>query len=313
MRLSKHRLVNTRFWDDNYIVKLKPREKLLFLYFLTNPQTNICGIYEIDIRRIAFDTAIRRDRVAKMLEKFEEDSKIKYENGWIAIRNFIRYQADNPKIRAGICYELATKPEAMVDFVEILDYEPTQKNKRTKISKTLREKILKRDNNKCCLCGEANYLEIDHIKPIHQGGTNEENNLRTLCHSCNGKRNAGLRWDKVENGWRMDTSPIKMGGLSHTNLNPNINFKYKEGKFDGLTPEYFEELKKTYPGVDVDHELCKMGDWLMDNPKKKRQGKRSFIGNWLKRANGNVIESEDEGNKIHSMPYYPGEEAKKRL
>lgn len=307
--MGKKRLVDTKFWDDNYVVSLKAGEKLLYLYFLTNSLTNICGIYEIDIRRISFDTTIRRDRIVKMLEKFKGDDKIKYEDGWIAIRNFIRYQADNPKIRAGICYELATKPKVMVDFVEILDYEPAEKDKRTKISKSLREKILKK-YNKCPFCGETNYLEIDHIKPIHQGGTNEESNLRVLCHSCNGKRNAGLRWDRAENGWTIDSSPKEMGGSSHlnTNLNSNINFNYKTGKFEGITDEYKNQLDDKYPGIDIEGEITKMEDWLQDNPNKKRQGKRSFINRWLSK-----IKPEAGDNKIYSMPYYPGEETKKRL
>ena len=56
-------MVNTKFWDDTYIVTLDPIEKLLYLYFLTNPLTNICGIYEIQLRRVAFDTGIDKEVV----------------------------------------------------------------------------------------------------------------------------------------------------------------------------------------------------------------------------------------------------------
>ena len=226
--MAKKRYVDTKFWDDGYIVECDPIEKLLYLYLLSNTLTNICGIYEISLRRIAFDTGIDKDMVLKILERFEIDGKIKYQNGWIAIKNFIKYQMDNPKIRAGISYELKTKPISLVGFVETLDYIPKEKEfKRKKIRKTLRDKILKRDNYKCCFCNSTENLEIDHIIPVFQGGTNIESNLRVLCQSCNGKRNAGLRWNKEKNGWAMDNVPKKMGGLSHlnpnTNLNPNIN------------------------------------------------------------------------------------------
>jgi hypothetical protein len=66
------------------------------------------------------------------------------------------------------------------------------KIKRKTMNRGLRYKILQRDGFKCVLCGETGIntcLEIDHIIPVCQGGTDEEKNLRTLCIDCNiGKR-----------------------------------------------------------------------------------------------------------------------------
>jgi hypothetical protein len=73
--MAKLRSVNTKFWDDNYIIKLKPIEKLLFLYFLTNPLTDICGAYEISKARISFDTGINLDLLETILERFFERKK----------------------------------------------------------------------------------------------------------------------------------------------------------------------------------------------------------------------------------------------
>ena len=49
----------------------------------------------------------------------------------------------------------------------------------------LRYKILIRDKCKCVVCGSTTILEVDHIKPVCEGGKTEENNLRTLCGRCN--------------------------------------------------------------------------------------------------------------------------------
>lgn len=116
--MSKQRYVDTKFWDDNYIVECNPIEKLLYLYLLTNSLTNILGIYEISIRRIVFDTKIDKDMVIKILERFNTDNKIKYSNGYIAIKKFVKYQADNPKINKGI--ELLLK-EVPVDLIKWID------------------------------------------------------------------------------------------------------------------------------------------------------------------------------------------------
>ena len=66
---------------------------------------------------------------------------------------------------------------------------------RRKLTPTLRYKILKRDNFKCCCCGrtieDGIKLNIDHIIPVSKGGKTEENNLQTLCWDCNiGKGNS---------------------------------------------------------------------------------------------------------------------------
>ena len=74
-KMAKERYINTKFWDDSYIVKLDPIEKLLFIYLLTNPLTNICGIYEVSLRRIAFDTGIEEEVILTLLRRFEEKRK----------------------------------------------------------------------------------------------------------------------------------------------------------------------------------------------------------------------------------------------
>ena len=50
---------------------------------------------------------------------------------------------------------------------------------------------MKRDGFKCVLCGDSPAknptceLHIDHITPWSHGGETIEENLRTLCSSCN--------------------------------------------------------------------------------------------------------------------------------
>lgn len=115
--MAKERMVNTKFWDDTYIANLDPIEKLLYLYFLTNPLTNICGIYEIQLRRIAFDTGIDRDMVLKILDRFAKDKKIYYLEGWLAIKNFAKHQKDNPKVKKGIEIAMQQVPSEIIDRI----------------------------------------------------------------------------------------------------------------------------------------------------------------------------------------------------
>jgi len=69
--------------------------------------------------------------------------------------------------------------------------------KRVSISKKIRFEVFKRDDFKCQYCGSTPpniTLEIDHIKPVSKGGTNDINNLVTSCFNCNrGKSNIELK------------------------------------------------------------------------------------------------------------------------
>ncbi len=63
-----------------------------------------------------------------------------------------------------------------------------QKYKRDPIPGALRHEVFKRDGYRCVECGATNKettLHVDHILPVSQGGTNELNNLQTLCKKCN--------------------------------------------------------------------------------------------------------------------------------
>lgn len=93
--MSKLRSINTHFWSDTYVLDLDPTEKLLFLYLLTNEQTNMLGIYELHIRRIAFDTGIDKDMVVKIFERFTKKDKAKYLDGYVILQNFIKHQRYN--------------------------------------------------------------------------------------------------------------------------------------------------------------------------------------------------------------------------
>jgi len=97
--MSKLRSINTHFWEDNYVIDLDPIEKLLFLYLLSNPQTNMLGIYELHIRRISFDTGIDKDMVIKIFDRFETANKVKYKDGYVILQNFIKHQSYNPNMQ----------------------------------------------------------------------------------------------------------------------------------------------------------------------------------------------------------------------
>lgn len=61
-------------------------------------------------------------------------------------------------------------------------------SKRIPIPKGVRFEVFKRDSFRCQYCGRSApdvILEVDHIMPVAEGGTNDPLNLITACRDCN--------------------------------------------------------------------------------------------------------------------------------
>ena len=74
--------------------------------------------------------------------------------------------------------------------VILMHNKPTNsKRRRTRVPKGMRHEVFKRDNYTCCECGarktDGATLHIDHKIPVSKGGTDELDNLQTLCSDCN--------------------------------------------------------------------------------------------------------------------------------
>ena len=66
------------------------------------------------------------------------------------------------------------------------------------IPSDVRQRVRERANNQCEYCqSHQNYvmgrLQIDHIYPVSQGGTDAENNLALACELCN-----QYKWTKTQ-------------------------------------------------------------------------------------------------------------------
>jgi len=74
-----------------------------------------------------------------------------------------------------------------------LEEDKKRREKTRVLSKGLRYQVLQRDKFRCQICGtdskSGGLLQVDHIKAKVHGGSDELENLRTLCLECNiGKR-----------------------------------------------------------------------------------------------------------------------------
>jgi hypothetical protein len=100
---TKHCYFSTSFWDDVWVHSLKPLEKTLYFYLLTNPLINIAGVYKIFDERICFDTGLTQKHVQEFMVKFQEAHKAVRMGEYIVVLNAPKHQVlDNEKIFSGI-------------------------------------------------------------------------------------------------------------------------------------------------------------------------------------------------------------------
>lgn len=91
------RYVHTAFWNDSFNLTLTPEEKYFFLYFLTNPHSKQCGVYELPRRTIEFETGYNSDTVSKLINRFRDYGKLDYDDATneIIILNWPKFNCPN--------------------------------------------------------------------------------------------------------------------------------------------------------------------------------------------------------------------------
>lgn len=84
---------------------------------------------------------------------------------------------------------------------------------RKSLSKKTRFEVFKRDHFTCQYCGRMApdvILEVDHIKPVAEGGTNSMINLITSCRDCN--RGKGKR--RISDATELKKQQVEMKDLA---------------------------------------------------------------------------------------------------
>lgn len=93
--MAVYRSVHLSFWTDNKVEDdFTPEDKYFYIYLLTNPQTNICGCYEISYSQMTRNTGYNKDTIIRLLDRFESVHKIiKFDKNTkeILILNWYKY------------------------------------------------------------------------------------------------------------------------------------------------------------------------------------------------------------------------------
>jgi len=122
--MATQRYISTSFWDDEWIQTLDPSEKLLYLYFMTNPLTNIAGVYKVTDKRISFDTGFNIDTIRHIMDKFKKAGKAYRDGQYILLPSWPKHQKwkNRKKIKTGIDNCLSELPEHILNKLKSIGY-----------------------------------------------------------------------------------------------------------------------------------------------------------------------------------------------
>jgi hypothetical protein len=88
-----YRTIDTCTWDDPWVTDLRPLDKLLFFYLLTNRRSTACGVFEITLDAMAFETGLSSRQVTDGLVRLAPKIVWWPEHRVIFIRNFFKHQS----------------------------------------------------------------------------------------------------------------------------------------------------------------------------------------------------------------------------
>jgi len=247
--MADYRYIRCRFWSDPDMAEMSPEDRYFYLYLLTNEHTSQCGIYELAIRTMAFETGYNTDTIGKLIARLEATGKVKYNptTREIAIKNWAKYNTtSSPKVQTRIENELTSvKDKELVAFckhtgdgsqqmdmvsIPYADGMDTVSIPYGNGMDTTSQK--KRKENKSKEREEGKYqplLDLLHDMPI-ETFPDDETALKTIA-----------RWGML------------------------------------------------YPHVNIPEELMRMQSWLRGQPQGKYKDFGRFALNWLKRAEADAV------------------------
>ncbi len=117
----KTRVVQTKFWEDNWVIELTHKEKLAFLYFMTNPRVNLSGVYQLPDKFITNDLDLTSSELTSIKNKFTRADKVHFVDGFVILRNSRKYNnffKGNEWQRKAFTREIELLPKSVFEYLE---------------------------------------------------------------------------------------------------------------------------------------------------------------------------------------------------
>ncbi len=239
--------VCTSFWIDSKIQSLSNESKLLAVYLLTGPHTNMLGCFRLPVGYIAEDLRWDNKVVLSSLTELTKADFITYDNdlSWVLIHNFLKSNPiENPNQGKSIVKLVDKIPKAssvfkplvnlLVDYQQYLE-EPFRNRLQT-LSKQFRNQEQEQD----------------------QDQKQDQESSFELC-------------EEIENDKPFEAI-ITIPLIDKTSFS--------------ISKRQIDEWQSLYPAIDVLQEIKGIRDWNLANPKRRktRSSVLKHINTWLSRT-----------------------------
>ena len=168
--MAIYRNLYISFWTDTKVEDdFTPEDKFFYLYLLTNPQTNICGCYEISFNQVSQQTGYNKDTIMRLIDRFENVYEVIHynkETKEILILNWYKYNwSDSDKTLSYV--KSATKNIKCDSFrryvLDVLEKVRTKSNEKVslkEISENCSEKSEENNTNNEIIKNVVSYLNL---------------------------------------------------------------------------------------------------------------------------------------------------------
>jgi len=120
--MSEFRQLHRSFWESNTVEALDPVEKLLYVYAITGPKSNMEGMYRVTLRRVSFETGIDRDMVVQLFGRLEEARVAGWRDGWCCVTQAIKYMPKSPQMITHAKTLYASVPKEVMEWALSIGY-----------------------------------------------------------------------------------------------------------------------------------------------------------------------------------------------
>jgi hypothetical protein len=237
--MDLRRSINTKIWDDVWFSELNQSEKILWLYLLTNPLTNMLGVYEISEKKISFDTGLSLETIRKAFEAFQRLRKAKYIEGYVILFNWIKNQSFNPNMMKSAIKDFKNLPNNIkFGIYDIIRNELILKNET--LSKPLKsfEILPKKEKEKEKEIEKEIEIEIENEQTLPEEKFVFEPPQEN---------------ERVAKAIKIISQFFGISEINHANSHNQISnfvrYNFEKGKMDYLANQFtaYMELKKDTP------------------------------------------------------------------
>lgn len=258
--------VQTQFWSDLALQNLSTHAKLLAVYLLTGPHTNMLGCFRLPIGYVAEDLKWNGEAV---YNAFSELDHIKFlirdpESNWILINNFLDWNPiENPNQGKSLSKLFKRVPVQSMVFKPLI----------------------------ISLLAQTKHLDKgfqNHLSMLSQPFQNQEQNQEQKQNQEKDQEQDVVSKPSINDDLPSSNSkiPLLTNKKNIVDTFPDEEFidiplknndVFIAGKMD------IHAWKKTYPNIDVLQELCQIRAWNEANPseRKTRSQILRHINAWL--------------------------------